>query len=201
MPRYKIKKKFAKLPRYARIGSKYVYIGKFNVDSGKIIVSDPSYENNKKCSNNILKNVKNGKWYSFVYVHLHNDGDDRNAVLYVFHSSVVNKNKFPLLHHNDKWKKISSVGVDTAQMAICDYKHFRNDNDVDNKWVTKCDCGETHSGNAWYNMVCASIGNNYMASVINGGTISMTGWGDGTREAFVLKNDNFIIGIKVIFEK
>jgi hypothetical protein len=49
-------------------------------------------------------------------------------------------------------------------------------------------------------MVCASIENNDMASVINGGTVSMTGWGDGTRKSFVLKNNGVIVGIQVLFE-
>lgn len=77
-------------------------------------------------------NFGNGKWYSFVYRHLQNDGDNRNAALYTFHYSLINENILPLLqNNNNKWKKISNVGVDTAQMVICDLKHFRNDSDVE----------------------------------------------------------------------
>jgi hypothetical protein len=200
MSRRKCNKINPKLPKYAKIGDQYVYIGNFNIDSDKIIVSDPSYKIKDKCSKSILKKVANGKWYSVIHKYLMNDRDDRNALLYAINNNFMNKKDFPLLHKsNMKWEKKSNVGVDTALMVIADYQHFRNDDDVKKKWFIKCDCGKMHSGNAWYNMANATTYNNNVAGVFTGGTISMTGYGDGSCKLFVLKNNGIIVAIKVIF--
>lgn len=186
----------------------YIYTGHFDLENNKVIVSDPSYEYNEKTRgawelNTILDNVEQGKWNTWVYQYEFEKDHKRNGTVYAFHSSIINKNKTPEQYEkSNKWVKQFDLGVDTGHMTICDYKHYRNDDDAKGKKLASyIDLKKwTNSGDKWYSMVC-NLTTDELVSIIPGGIICSTGWGDGIYDLFVLKQKNKVVGIKIVFIK
>lgn len=192
------------------IDQKYIYLGSFDIDNNKIVISDPSYEFDEKTYkhdtwklNALISNAKKGKWQAWLYQHNYKKGGKRNAVLYAIHASIINENDTPDKIKNQKWEKIMDLGVDTGQIGIHDINHFRNDLDANNKklaeYIKPDDMKDP--GEKWYAMVCAVTYNDNPsnAGIIPYGVVSSSGWGDGIYELYSLTNENNVIGLKIIF--
>ena len=129
---------------------------------------------------NIINNVKQGEWYTYVQI---NKNNGRCGRLF---ATIKTKNK---IYDDDKyhWKLKGSVGVDTGQAGIFDLKYYRDDNNVssddiriddnkpgDNKYM------ENFPGDKWYSMCCKCTeydGVNVRANIIKNGVISNSGVG------------------------
>ena len=100
------------------------------------------------------------------------------------------------------WKKIMALGVDSAQITICDYKHYRNDNDTKGKDLAKfIKLSDTDGpGEKWYSMICNVTDNkSLLAGIIPHGIATKSGWGDGLYDLYSSTNNGKCIGLKIIF--
>lgn len=199
------------------INEKYIYLGSFDIESGQIVVSDPSYEFEKEKKsawnlNKFIPNAKKGKWNAWVYQHEYKKGGKRNARLYAIHSSIINKDQIPDNIKNNKWEKntgvnasqITDLGVDTGQMTISDLKHYRKDTDVTTQKVADFIDFDPKdpAGEKWYAMICSTndFHNPSNGGIIPFGVTSSSGWGDGMYKLYSITDKNKeVTGLEIIF--
>lgn len=146
----------------------------FNVNSGKIIASDPCYKEQIWC-NYVIENARNGQWVASVDfegspLHL------RPIRLYLVHSDIT---KVDVL--NKPWDLIGWGGVDSGQFGFFDsderLEKREQDDEVWENWYTKC-CDITLSDDS------------YGANDDIGGVVSRTFYGDGSYPVSVIRNEN-----------
>jgi hypothetical protein len=158
---------------------------KFEVSSGKIIISDPCYTAGSG-GNIILENVKNGIWKASYSVL-----DCRIESLSAFCGEV---RKFDCI-----WEELKEgIDVDSGQAGIFDLKKYRRDEFVDGKITF--DRGVDEPGEKFYAKCCDVTLSKEQVGVVNGGAVSSSGYGDGSYRCFVLKDaDDKIFGVKISF--
>lgn len=177
-------------------------IGTFEIESGKIIVSDPCYED--KGGNHwqaLLENVLKGKWHALIE---EDGGSFRVAQLIAIHSDYelddMNWQEYP-----------NRIGVDSGQAGIYDLKYYADDSCVgsdkiyhkETKRINKTRVRvvqhdfalmQTESGDLWYDANCNlthSIKNDpgdydekeieyHQGGCLKYGCISSSGYGDGS---------------------
>lgn len=157
-----------------------VAVGEFTVTSGKMMISDPCYDQSTWCQG-VISKVKKGLWKAQVVYSDEGDFGKRVAELIAYNA----ENGLP---NQDSWNKEKfEAGVDSGQMGIVDLKkyHGRGDN-----------CG----GNEWYDKCCKITLAEESAGVIDGGVVSSSGFGDGGYDCYSLKDkQGKVVAIKVIF--
>lgn len=159
--------------------------------------------------NLVLDNVTKGKWRSFLII---NDSErDRNAGLVslnVENNKSNNDLDFINIIKNGDWKKIGNIGVDVGMAGIYDLKYYRDDNiaSYNTKYFTESkDPGyfteSKDPGEKWFDMNSnIVIKPTDFAGVIKHGTVTLSGYGDGMYNVYVLRdNKSKIIGVKIIF--
>lgn len=159
-------------------------IGDFNVESGKLVVSDPCYTPGTWCAG-VLSNVKNGLWHAAIRLNDEGSWGDRVAELYV---SLDKTN-------NDAWHLAPfTVGVDAGQVCIVDDKHFAGGE------------GEYHDRDSFYGDAChmsmEGSADELGAGILKSGhgVNSSSGYGDGSYECFYGTNDKGeITSVRVVF--
>ena len=160
-----------------------VDLGIFEVESGKLVISDPCYARGTWCQGE-LKDVQNGKWKAKVIKSDEGSWGNRCAELIAEHPDAINASRF--------WDKENiDVGVDSGQAGIFDSDHFECDSDAGNP---KHDFGEP-----WYNMCCDITLGDLGAGVIPFGVVSSSGFGDGSYDCFTRKKDGKTVAVKIIF--
>ncbi len=158
---------------------------KFEVSSGKIIISDPCYTVGSG-TNIILENVKNGIWKAS-----YSTSDSRIESLSAFCGEV---RKFDCI-----WEELKEeIGVDSGQAGIFDLEKYRRDEFVDGK--IEFNRGVDEPGEKFYAKCCDVTLSKEQVGVISGGVVSSSGYGDGSYRCFVLKDvDGKIFGVKISF--
>lgn len=167
------------------------YLGSFNLDENKLVISDPSIP--LKETNNLISPVKTGKWNAYVGKREFVFGDgkrgERCTRLNVYHESLS-----PDKISGIEWEKGQfDIGIDTGQVGVFSPKVFRNDDILDNK--PKFDTNDP-----WYDMCCdITLGNN-KAGVVKGGVVSSSGFGDGYYDfKYSTDSDDNINAVTIIF--
>jgi hypothetical protein len=184
-------------------------LGSFELESGKLIVSDPAFEykpeehaaGSKLWKLNLLIDAKPGKWHSFLLVR--NFEKDRNADLICFHESE----KREILTEIDTkgyWSAMDEVGVDTGQVGIYDLKYYRDDNvfpDNINDEGKSRSRGHIHDfGELWYEMNCnITMKPTDYAGIIPYGVVSSSGYGDGFYPVLERITDDVATAVRVVF--
>ena len=170
-----------------------ISVGEFEVETGKVIVSDPCYERPEEMGHRLngeLKNVKNGSWIANII-----EIDGRVGYLICHHQ------KNPVFTPRASgWKKIRDfeVAVDSGQGGVFDSKYYKDDE------VVKA-CNRKYKGDPinpedkWYSICCDRTLSKDMAGVIPFGVVSSTGYGDGCYDASIKKDKNKIVGIMIDF--
>ena len=168
-------------------------VGTFEVASGIIVVSDPCYDMDTWCRGNI-DNVKNGKWTATIETSNEGAWGNRVAALIIKHADHKSADA-------DRQEKLNAdIGVDSGQCGFYDLPIFREKNNVpaDAKLASYID----EEDGKWYSMCCAATYGDHGrdAGIIPGGVVSSSGFGDGSYECFVDKDENGqVTGATLIF--
>lgn len=166
-----------------------VRLGSFEIESGKVRISDPCYDKDTWCAGTI-DNVKKGSWCSEI-----EKMDDRVSKLFAYH----NDNRVEFKGNN--WRpELFEVGVDSGQAGIYDEKYFLDSNvfskmtDKDRKYGTKI-----NEENIWYSFNCDVTLAEPCAGVIPFGCVSSSGYGDGCYLCSTIKEKGKIVAIMIDF--
>lgn len=158
---------------------------KFEIKSGKVVLSDPCYELGTWCQG-VINNVKNGEWCAEA-THVESWGR-RVASLVSYHKD------YPTTA-NDVMAdgKILNFdgGVDSGQFGHFDFDGYRDDNSIIG--VPRI-CPEPENiiceDEPWYSMCCdRTIGGDGFG-VLPLGVVSSSGYGDGSYDTFGIMNEN-----------
>ena len=176
---------------------------KFEVTSGKLILSDPCYELGTWCQGTV-ENVKKGTWVADTVISDEGGWGNRVSMLVAYNEESAN-GSFGL---SDKLKALYGVerlsfdgGVDSGQFGYFDAETFRNDESAKDlhKYVFR---GEADSQeDAWYRACChLTLGDNQWG-VLPQGVVSSSGFGDGSYPTYCIKDfvSGEIIGLVTVF--
>ncbi|WP_140457129.1 DUF4241 domain-containing protein [Priestia megaterium] len=169
-------------------------LGSFKLKGNQLIVTDPCYPVEDALDNVddlswILEPAKSGEWKASIF-----EGQD------------VSVSKLIACHidfePSSEWIEIGKdIGVDSAMAGIFDASVYGRDEaipyDVKNIYEIEMD----EEGLKYY-VACADIvgSSDYEAGIVAGGTVSMSGIGDGYYPVFVQYNDkDEIIAVLVEF--
>lgn len=187
-------------------------LGKFIIESGAIIISDPCYDRPQKKSSDTMKlldlnyelsNIKNGQWNGYIEIDQYSK---RPCVLVAIHEDYLTMSN---------WQSTNlRIGVDSGQAGIYDAKFFKDDNDV-GTYPVWSESSIKDVGDKWYYMNChATLGamadpnldmknyhrqNDITAGIIPHGVVSSSGWGDGIYDVDLMHESTTIVGVRVIF--
>lgn len=174
---------------------------KFNVVSGKMILSDPCYELGTWCQGEI-SNVKNGEWVGIIEQSDEGDWGVRNSRLISLNVDALVKN--PKLE-----QKLMSYGelipftggVDSGQFGHFDFDNYRKDENVINSPKVFDDEWEQESGDKWYRACCyQTLKTDDNFGVVPYGVVSNSGYGDGSYLTYGIKDENNCwVGFMTIF--
>lgn len=174
---------------------------KFNVVSGKMILSDPCYELGTWCQGEI-SNVKNGEWVGIIEQSDEGDWGVRNSRLISLNVDALVKN--PKLE-----QKLMSYGelipftggVDSGQFGHFDFDNYRKDENVINSPKVFDDEWEQESGDKWYRACCyQTLKTDDNFGVVPYGVVSNSGYGDGSYLTYGIKDENDCwVGFMTIF--
>lgn len=172
----------------SRKSPKELNLGTFEVESGRLMISDPCYHKGTWCQGE-LKNVRNGSWNATVVETNEGEWGVRCAELIATHVNAPNIGRI--------WAKQDiDVGVDSGQAGIFDSEHYRL-NDDENDYEYQGD--KLTPNDPWYCMCCDRTLNSPGAGVIPFGVVSSSGFGDGSYRCFVREENDEIVAVKIIF--
>jgi hypothetical protein len=178
-----------------------VALGMFEVTSGALMVSDPCYELGTWCQGK-LENVKNGTWNALsvrveVPAFWDSGTEIRCGELIAYHSNI----DYPMIELEGKWELTGiDVGVDSGQAGVFCSSVYRKDETVTTPlWrygrdnLRECD--------KWYSSCCYQTSETrHHAGVINGGAVSISGYGDGGYDCYVVKDDiGQVVAVRIVF--
>jgi hypothetical protein len=161
-------------------------LGKFDVITGTVVLSDPCYEINGGCQQ-VIENILPGTWECKIL-----GWDGRVAELMARHSTNVGRNA--------KWTEgPGKIGVDSGQAGIFDEAHYRDDAVEDG--VARIGPDVICPEEPWYSLCCdRSLNSKSGAGVIPFGVVSSSGYGDGEYSCYIQRDKKVqVIGIKIVF--
>jgi hypothetical protein len=176
----------------------YSVIGSFTVYSGVLRVTDPCYTKDTRCAGKI-ENVELGRWVGVV--ELVEEWGIRSSVLYI----TVVRNLEQLIEDIQSrlpysrgfvWEKTDiDVGVDSGQAGF-----------FDERFYPEGKIGEYGDETTFYGKVCKlTAGGDFddhykVAGTLHFGAVSSSGFGDGSYNCYVVKDESgVIIAAKIVF--
>jgi hypothetical protein len=169
-----------------------IKVGKFKIESGSVIVSDPCYDTNLWCCNQ-LDSIKEGNWIGCVIREKVRYGwGIRNVRLLAVHEDYENK-----LDNGELQFELTGiqVGVDSGQAGIFDLLSYRKNKLID---YTPNPGFDTEP---WYG-ACAekTLKTEISAGIVPNGVVSESGIGDGSYDLYIAQDYyGLIIAIKIDF--
>ena len=163
---------------------------KFEVTSGKMVLSDPCYELGTWCQG-VAENVKNGTWVGVLEQSDEGAWGVRNSILISMNVEAMKKN--PLLERElmSSGDLINWGGVDSGQFGHFDYANYRKDEnaiDVPKVWE---DEWESQEGDKFYRACCyQTLETEDSFGVVPFGVLSSSGYGDGSYPTYGIKDEN-----------
>lgn len=151
-------------------------IGSFEIQSGRVRVSDPCYEKDTWCAGTI-DNVENGNWEAYIKF-------DKKIVSELI--AIFDDISKEVLKTSNWIEEDIEVGIDSGQCGI-----------FDDKFYPEGKTGEYGDEDTFYGQCCDITTNG--AGVLDFGAVSVSGWGDGSYNCYVLKDKKNIVGIKIAF--
>lgn len=175
---------------------------KFEVTSGKMVLSDPCYKIPTWCQG-VVDRVKNGTWVTEVNKTDQGSWGERVSYLVAFNEQALKEN--PALEETlvNGWGKQLpfNFGVDSGQFGFFDNEHYRNDKSATD--LTKYDFGDTYdqeSGDSWYRAVANLTLADEQWGVLPFGVVSSSGFGDGSYSVFAVVNEyDEYVGFMAVF--
>jgi hypothetical protein len=160
-----------------------IHIGTFEVADDSLRVSDPCYDRSTWCAGNI-QNPKQGIWNVYVLFGECGWGDRRPWELVAIHES------YPQSLTNKMTEDSGiDVGVDSGLAGIFSDSKFLGGK------------GGGWGSGGWFDECCSKIlHTKYSAGVVEGGCVSMSGYGDGGYSCFVAHDGTSeIVGAKIVY--
>ena len=175
---------------------------KFEVTSGKMVLSDPCYTIPTWCQG-VVDRVKNGTWVTEVNKTDQGGWGERVSYLVAFNEQALKEK--PALEETlvNGWGKQLpfDFGVDSGQFGFFDSEHYRNDKSATD--LTKYDFGDTYdqeSGDSWYRAVSNLTLADEQWGVLPFGVVSSSGFGDGSYSVFAVVNEyDEYVGFMAVF--
>jgi Protein of unknown function (DUF4241) len=169
-----------------------LYLGKFDIKSGKAMVSDPCYTKGTWCQGELDK-VKNGEWVANVEQSDEGMWGIRNSELIAYHNQYGMPSSW-------QWSRENfDIGVDSGQCGFYDLDFYRNDSmvgEIENR--LHFDLNE--DGERFYALNCDMTGGEMRADVMEFGTVSSSGYGDGGYTLYTVRDsDGLVVAMKVVF--
>lgn len=166
-------------------------LGKFEIRSGKVLVSDPCYDLDTYGE---IDNVRKGEWVAEVS--LKECFGMRVSRLYAHHVSFPCDNPF-----YEEWKEEPiTVGVDSGQAGIFDVDYFKNQDVAKDYEYLNPDEIINKGEDDWYSMCCdQTLHTECDAGVIPFGVVSSSGCGDGSYSCFSIKKNGEVVAIMIDF--
>lgn len=173
----------------------------------EVMVSDPCYDVPTWCHHKLTE-VLPGNYYPFNRSVESSIGwGVRNSLLCVIHEDYKS--------HSLPWEYMSDVtiGVDSGQAGIFSTRTYRNDKHVESSerpeptgkngcsWFYNVDGFIEKDGDVFYDLMCGlTINNEDGWGTYDEGVVSRSGYGDGSYDLYVSKNEEGkIIGILIDF--
>lgn len=153
----------------------------FTVTSGKLQVTDPSYDLTVWCTAT-LDNVRNGLYHAAVLREDQGVWGDRVTHLEIWHDSVNNKKR------RLKWQwRDSNIGVDTGIAGFFDFQKFK-------------EIKEQSALNKTFFDVVSEFSNSVdHHEILEYGTMSSTGFGDGVYALYVAEDKGEVVAARIVF--
>jgi hypothetical protein len=168
---------------------------KFEIKSGKIVLSDPSYTLGTR-GQGVVDKVKNGEWVADVEFVV--AWGKRISTLTAHHKN------FPASSDEiQEYGKLLTFdgGVDSGQFGYFDFDGYRKDETI--KDIERVCNSNEHiicANEPWYSICCDRTLGKEQWGVIPLGVISTSGYGDGSYSTFGIKNDDGeYVGFTTIF--
>ncbi len=169
-------------------------LGNFEVESGRLNVSDPCYDLGTWCAG-VVDNCKLGTWRAEVVKSCEGSWGVRCAALLVHHKDYSR-------HTLGKYASVTAefeVGVDSGQAGVFDLKWYKADQVVKESLFTP-GLDRICEDEPWYSLCCDRTMGEMGAGTIPHGAVSSSGFGDGCYEAEIFKNeDGECIAIQITF--
>lgn len=162
-------------------------LGTFTTKTKKLRISDPCYDKNVWCCGT-LNNCETGTWSSFIIYSDEGQWGVRVAENFAVFGDVT-IDEAQKIYDESNWKDSKiTVGVDSVQCGIFDDSEYPDG-----------DTGDYGDNSSFYGKCCnATLNGDNQGNVIRFGTVSRTGFGDGSYECFFTGEDN-ISAIRVVF--
>jgi hypothetical protein len=168
-------------------------IGRFNLASGRLFVTDPCYRRASGCSG-LVENAAPGEWTGIVTVKA-GDGHLFNATLEARHESHPLKDEAP----TGAWEAAGfEVGVDSGQAGIFDEALY-----------PPGDTGQWDGSGSFFDRACGATlgaydGSDFKrdcpAGAITEGVVSISGHGDGGYRCMIYRRpDGVCTAVRIIF--
>ena len=156
-------------------------IATFNVESGKIMASDPCYGMDVWCNGSFC--VRNGKYVMFLARGIENERwGERNFIMEIIHED------FAYLKDTEfDWEMCGGTfGVDSGTFGFFDYDYYEkfHSDGVDEKWYDRNVC---------------DIEGNWNADIDDKGVWCQSGYGDGAYDVDALWDGDECVGLMVTF--
>ena len=173
---------------------------KFEVVSGKMVLSDPCYELGTWCQG-ITENVKNGTWVGVLEQSDEGAWGVRNSILISMNVEAMEKNHRLERELMSSGDLINWGSVDSGQFGHFDFANYRKDEnaiDVPKVWE---DEWESQEGDKFYRACCyQTLETEDSFGVVPFGVLSSSGYGDGSYPTYGIKDENGeYVGFMTIF--
>jgi hypothetical protein len=160
-------------------------VGKFEVKSGILVVTDPCYGRGTWCMGS-LDNVKKGQWEGYALLSDEGEWGKRVAELVIHHTDRA------LLSEDMDTAEEISVGVDSGQAGFFDDSIYP---------ASKDEQGDYGDLSTFYGRACEATGSACGAGIVDGaGIVSSSGFGDGGYRCWTKRDAaGQVIGAKIVF--
>lgn len=160
----------------AKYKNETIFLGTFQVTSGKLIISDPCYGYNEENTEDLqvlLKPAKLGDWSATV---------SSNEEEVVHQLVVFWGNTEP----EGEWIPIDQlIAVDSAQAGIFDFTFYDNDEKIIDEVENVYDIEMDDDVSKYYVACCDAVASEQQGDIVPGGAVAMSGYGDGLYQVYI----------------
>lgn len=167
------------------------YLGEFEIESAKILLTDPCYQH-EEYSESDASYAEKGIWKADAIQVYDESWGNRITLLYAHH-----ENHLQAALNQPGWETLEyGTGVDSGQAGFFDLKYFNDANQIkealENPLTGK---------NLWYDYCChKTLDTDIGAGTIPFGVVSSSGLGDGYYPAYGQKDGDSFIALAIDFQ-
>lgn len=160
----------------AKYKNETIYLGTFQVPSGKLIISDPCYGYDEEDTVDLqvlLKPAKRGDWSATVSY-------DEEEVVHQLVAFWGNSGT------EGEWIQVDQlIAVDSAQAGIFDFTFFDDDEKIIGEVENVYDIEMDDDVSKYYVACCDAVASEHQGGIVPGGAVAMSGYGDGLYQVYI----------------